>query len=151
MEPEPMLTQREKFPPPEKSSSEENPRCCIMQDIEPNTSSEVDWTHNAASSRTTSPTHYKQAIPAPFLSFCPNCYWQQPATWDCDKLCFLHCHWQGNLWLCNGHRLFFCTNSVCLPLKPPKPFIACWHIAWPHSVPWAWNENALNICSSNCL
>ena len=44
---EPMLTPREKSPLLEKFSSEE------------------DRTHNAASSRTASPTHYQQAIPAP--------------------------------------------------------------------------------------
>ena len=47
MESEPMLTPREKYPLPEKFSSEE------------------DWTHDAASSRTVSPTHYLQAILAP--------------------------------------------------------------------------------------
>ena len=41
MEPEPMLTPREKSPLPEKFSPEE------------------DQTHNAASSRTVSPTHYQ--------------------------------------------------------------------------------------------
>ena len=40
-----MLTPREKSPQPEKFSSEE------------------DRTHDAASSRTASPTHYQQAIP----------------------------------------------------------------------------------------
>ena len=42
-----MLTPREKSPLPEKFSPEE------------------DQTHNAASSRTASPTHCKRAIPAP--------------------------------------------------------------------------------------
>ena len=44
MDSEPMLTPREKSPPSEKISSEE------------------DRTHNTASSRTASPTHYQQAI-----------------------------------------------------------------------------------------
>ena len=47
METEPMLTPREKSPLPEKISPEE------------------DRTHNAASSRTASPTHYQRTIPAP--------------------------------------------------------------------------------------
>ena len=42
-----MLTPREKSPPPKKFSSEE------------------DGTHDAASSRTASPTHYHRALPAP--------------------------------------------------------------------------------------
>ena len=42
-----MLTQREKSPVPEKIFSEE------------------DRTHDAASSRTASPTHYQRAIAAP--------------------------------------------------------------------------------------
>ena len=44
MESEPMLTPREKSPRPEKFSSEE------------------DGTHDAASSRTASPTHHQRAI-----------------------------------------------------------------------------------------
>ena len=47
MESEPMLTPREKFPLPEKFSSEE------------------DRTRDAASNRTASPTHCQRAIPAP--------------------------------------------------------------------------------------
>ena len=49
MESESMLTPRDKSPLPEKFSLEE------------------DQTHNAASSRTVSPTHYQQAVPAPNL------------------------------------------------------------------------------------
>ena len=49
MESEPMLTPREKSPLPENFSPEE------------------DQTHDAASSRTASPTHYQRAIPAPFI------------------------------------------------------------------------------------
>ena len=48
MESEPMLTPREKSPLPEKKKI----------------SSEEDRTHDAASSRIASPTHYQQAIPA---------------------------------------------------------------------------------------
>ena len=47
MESEPMLSPREKSPVPEKFSPE-------------------DGTHDAASSRTASPTHYQRRIPAPF-------------------------------------------------------------------------------------
>ena len=47
MESEPMLTPREKSPLPEKLSPEK------------------DRTHDAASSRTVSPTYYQRAIPAP--------------------------------------------------------------------------------------
>ena len=47
MESEPMLTPREKSPLREQFSPEE------------------DRTHDAASSRTESPTHYQQTIPAP--------------------------------------------------------------------------------------
>ena len=50
MEPEPVSTSREKSPLPEKFSPEE------------------DRTHDAASSRTASPTHYHRAIP---VSCCP--------------------------------------------------------------------------------
>ena len=46
MKPEPMLTPREKSALPENNSTQE------------------DWTSNAASSRTASPTRYQQVIPA---------------------------------------------------------------------------------------
>ena len=51
MESEPMLTPREKSPLSEKFSLEE------------------DWTNDAASSRTVSPTHYQPAIPDPIVYF----------------------------------------------------------------------------------
>ena len=49
MESEPMLTPKEKSPQAEKFSSKE------------------DRTHDAASNRTASPTHYQRAIPAPIF------------------------------------------------------------------------------------
>ena len=54
MESEPMLTPREKSPLPEKFSSAE------------------DWTHDAASSRTVSSTHYQPANPAPIIKVSEN-------------------------------------------------------------------------------
>ena len=50
MDSEPMLTPREKSPLPENFSSEE------------------DGTHDAASSRTVSPTHCQRAIPVPVIA-----------------------------------------------------------------------------------
>ena len=65
MESEPMLTPREKFPLPEKFSSEE------------------DRSHNTASSRTASPTHYQWAIsPLPPLLQRTNVSITDELTWE---------------------------------------------------------------------
>ena len=61
MELEPMLTPREKSPLPEKFSSEK------------------DRTHEAASSRTTSPTHFQRAIPALIKTILYSAWEQQGA------------------------------------------------------------------------
>ena len=87
MESEPMFTPREESPLPEKFSTEE------------------DQTHDTASSRTVSPTHHKQAIPAPSV-----CLQSGRPAFDAH---FLHGAFVGLSRTC-CYRVSARTDCVCV-------------------------------------